>query len=159
MKPISNLKKNVFTAFALTIIVMAVASTNAYGQIHEVPEEEPIDKFIPITVVYTKPVFPGCEDASDAMACLREKIDEHIRSNFKYPKEAQDAGIEGRVYVNFIINAQGSIRILDVLGPSEILKRDAKRMIELLPVMTPGKDKSGNPVNVTYAYPIIYKLN
>lgn len=113
---------------------------------------------IPYTITENKPVFPGCEDAEDKDMCFKQKLDEHVRNNFTYPIEAQQANIQGRVYINFRITKEGTIEVLNTRGPSKSLQDEAERIINLLPHLTPGTDEAGNPINVTFAYPIVFKL-
>ena len=66
-------------------------------------------------------------------------------------------GIQGKVFVNFRINTDGTITVLGVRGPDKILEDDAKKLIMKLPRLIPGKQR-GKPTPVTFAYPINYKL-
>src|SRR5690606_9831220 len=52
---------------------------------------------VPFGEIDEVPIFPGCEDAADKRACFQEKMQEHIRKNFRYPPEAQEMGVQGRV--------------------------------------------------------------
>ncbi|MEL4306990.1 energy transducer TonB [Joostella sp. CR20] len=124
---------------------------------------ERLDKqeFIPFTVINKKPRFTACDNVpeKEQFNCFKEKLDAHVRATFKYPEEAQDAGIQGRVYINFRINTDGSVTILNTRAPSPILDAEGRRIIESLPTLIPGKDASGTPKPVTFAYPIVFKLN
>ena len=66
-------------------------------------------------------------------------------------------GIQGRVSVMFIIDAQGYITGVKSRGPDKILEAEAERIIKLLPKMQPGKQR-GRPVKVAYAVPIFFKF-
>ena len=66
-------------------------------------------------------------------------------------------GIQGRVFVNFIISKDGSITDIKMRGPDKNLKKEAKRIISLLPQMIPGKQR-GRPVRVPFSIPIIFRL-
>lgn len=112
---------------------------------------------IPFANVDEVPIFPGCEDASDKKACFTEKIQEHIRKHFRYPYEAQELGIQGRVSLIFIIGTDGTITDIRKRGPHELLENEAVRIIERLPQMVPGKQK-GKAVNVPFSIPITFKL-
>lgn len=114
---------------------------------------------VPYSVVASKPLFAGCENAANPDACFKEKLDEHVMATFQYPVEAQQAGIQGRVYVNFRINTEGNVELIGVRGPDQTLEDEAQRIVKKLPHFTPGKDANGNPVNITFAYPIVFKLN
>ena len=74
-------------------------------------EDEFEDIDVPFAVIEDVPIFPGCESVakSQRRACFQEQMNKHIRKNFRYPDIAQEMGIQGRVYVNFIIAKDGSI--------------------------------------------------
>jgi TonB family protein len=112
---------------------------------------------VPFFVVDEVPVFPGCEARDDKRACFNEMIQQHIAKNFKYPKEAQEKGIQGRVHTLFTIGRDGVVKNLKMRGLDPLLENEAKRIIDLLPNMTPGK-QSGKEVNVPFSVPITFKL-
>ena len=66
-------------------------------------------------------------------------------------------GIQGRVYVNFIIAKDGSITNVRMRGPDKNLEKEAARIISRLPKMTPGKQR-GRPVRVPFSIPITFGL-
>lgn len=120
-------------------------------------EEEIID--VPFAVIEDVPVFPGCEDVekNQLRNCFQEQMNKHIKRNFRYPEIAQEMGIQGRVFVNFIISEDGSITNIRMRGPDKNLEDEAKRIISLLPNMTPGKQR-GRPVRVPFSIPIVFRL-
>lgn len=117
--------------------------------------EEDIE--VPFAVIEDVPVFPGCEGASDKKACFNEMMQKHIRKNFRYPEMAQEMGIQGRVAVMFTIQKDGSIGNIRLRGPDKNLEAEARRIIEKLPKMTPGKQR-GRAVRVPFSIPITFKL-
>jgi protein TonB len=117
--------------------------------------EEDID--VPFAVIEDVPIFPGCEKASDKRACFNEKMQDHIRKNFRYPEIAQEMGIQGRVSVLFTIQKDGSIGNIRLRGPDRNLEAEAQRIISKLPKMTPGKQR-GRAVRVPFSIPIMFKL-
>ena len=132
-------------------------------QIVEVDRVEIEDDFedvdVPFAVIEDVPIFPGCEGVSKSKRreCFQEKINKHIRKNFRYPEIAQEMGIQGRVYVNFIISKDGSITDIRMRGPDKNLEKEAARIIGRLPTMTPGKQR-GRPVRVPFSIPITFRL-
>jgi bla regulator protein BlaR1 len=112
---------------------------------------------VPFEAVEEIPIFPGCESESDKRACFNEKIQKHISENFNYPQAAQDAGIQGRVNVMFIIQEDGSIGNMKLRGPDKLLEDEVERIINRLPTMTPGKQK-GTVVAVPFSIPVTFKL-
>lgn len=120
----------------------------------EEAEEEVHVNWITIEEV---PVFPGCENAKDKRACFNEMMQKHIQKNFRYPKMAQEMGIQGRVSTQFVIKNDGSIGAILKRGPHKILEEEATRILSKLPKMTPGKQR-GTPVKVSFSIPINFKL-
>ncbi len=112
-----------------------------------------------ITIIENVPLFPGCERVpkSQRRQCFQEQIQKHINRNFQYPEQAQKLGIEGRVFIQFIIGKDGSIGGIRTRGPHQYLEREAYRIISLLPRMTPGIQR-GRPVRVPFSIPITFRL-
>jgi len=126
----------------------------------EVPdfEEPPIEEEVIFILVEDKPIFPGCENANDKTTCFQQMMVKHIRKTFRYPEIARELGIEGKVYMNFIIQKDGSIGNISVIrSPNENLSTEATRIISKLPKMQPGKQR-GTPVKVPFSIPITFKL-
>lgn len=113
---------------------------------------------IPFAVIEEVPLFPECQEVEKSMrmSCFNAQMAEHIKKNFTYPAEAMNQQVQGRVYVNFTIDKEGNIKDIATRGHS-LLIGEARRIIELLPQMTPGKQK-GKAVNVRYTLPISFKL-
>jgi protein TonB len=122
----------------------------------EVDEVEE-DISIPFAVIEDVPVFPGCEGASDKKACFQQQMQKHIRKHFRYPEIAQEMGVQGRVNVMFVIQRDGSIGGIRMRGPDKNLEAEALRIINLLPNMTPGRQR-GRPVKVPFSIPITFRL-
>jgi protein TonB len=124
----------------------------------EVMEEE-LDLDIPFAIIEDVPLFPGCERVakSQRRKCFQEKIMKHINKNFRYPEFAQKTGIQGRVFVQFMIGKDGDISGIRTRGPHSILEREANRIISLLPKMKPGTQK-GRLVRVPFSIPITFRL-
>jgi|TARA_B110000211_G_scaffold234706_1_gene305739 protein TonB len=141
-----------------TVIESTESNEDEIVEIVEVEEEyEDID--VPFAVIEDVPIFPGCEKVSKAERrdCFQEQINKHIRKNFRYPEIAQEMGIQGRVYVNFIIAKDGQITDIRMRGPDKNLEKEAQRIISKLPNMTPGKQR-GRPVRVPFSIPITFRL-
>ena len=124
-----------------------------------VVEDDFDDIDVPFAVIEDVPIFPGCESVakSQRRACFQEQMNKHIRKNFRYPDIAQEMGIQGRVYVNFIISKDGSITNIRMRGPDKNLENEAARIIGRLPTMTPGKQR-GRAVRVPFSIPITFRL-
>jgi periplasmic protein TonB len=141
-----------------TVIESTETNEEEIVEIVEVEEEfEEVD--VPFAVIEDVPIFPGCEkvDKSQRRDCFQEQMNKHIRKNFIYPEIAQEMGIQGRVYVNFIIAKDGQITNIRMRGPDKNLEKEAQRIISKLPSMTPGKQR-GRPVRVPFSIPIVFRL-
>ena len=124
----------------------------------EVLEEE-VDVDVPFAIIEDVPLFPGCERVpkSERRKCFQEQIQKHISKNFRYPEIAQEMGIQGRVFVQFMIGKDGNISGIRTRGPDKNLEKEANRIISKLPRMTPGKQR-GRPVRVPFSIPITFRL-
>jgi protein TonB len=94
------------------------------------------------------PQFPGGFEARQAF----------LHDNLNYPPIAKDAGMEGTVWVRFVVNERGEIvntEIVKSRGAS--LDEEALRVVKLMPKWKPGK-QNGRPVSVIYHLPIKYSL-
>jgi len=141
-----------------TVIESTETDQEEIVEIVEVEEvEEDID--VPFAVIEDVPIFPGCEKVpkSQRRTCFQEQINKHIRKNFRYPEIAQEMGIQGRVYVQFVIAKDGAITNIRMRGPDKNLEKEAQRIISKLPQMTPGKQR-GRPVRVPFSIPITFRL-
>ena len=141
-----------------TVIESTETNEDEIVEIVEV-EEEFDDVDVPFAVIEDVPIFPGCErvSKSERRNCFQEKMNKHIRKNFRYPEIAQEMGIQGRVYVNFIIAKDGQITNIRMRGPDKNLEKEAQRIIAKLPNMIPGKQR-GRPVRVPFSIPITFRL-
>ncbi len=141
-----------------TVIESTETNEDEIVEVVEVIEEfEDVD--VPFAVIEDVPIFPGCEKVakSERRNCFQEQMNKHIRKNFRYPEIAQEMGIQGRVYVNFIIAKDGSISNIRMRGPDKNLEAEAQRIISKLPQMTPGKQR-GRAVRVPFSIPITFRL-
>ena len=115
-------------------------------------------KEIDFDSVERPPIYPGCEPYIQQLrSCFQTKIQTHINKNFRYPEFAQKTCIQGRVFVQFIIDKDGSIVGIRTRGPHPILEIEAKRIISILPKFIPGY-VDGEAVRVPFSMPITFKL-
>ncbi|HCE56916.1 MAG TPA: energy transducer TonB [Prolixibacteraceae bacterium] len=99
-------------------------------------------------IVEDMPEFPGGEQA------LRQ----FIGNSIDYPKVAQEKGIQGKVYVTFVVTKDGSVAKATIArGVDPSLDTEALRVVNSLPKWKPGKQR-GQAVNVSYTVPINFKL-
>ena len=113
----------------------------------EVKQKEVKDEPI-FQVVEEKPEFPG--GMAEAMKFLAK--------NINYPVAAQQAKIEGRVIVQFVVGKDGSVSDVKVMrGVSPELDAEAIRVVSMMPKWIPGKQR-GKAVAVKYTMPIMFRL-
>ena len=82
-------------------------------------------------------------------------MNKHIRKNFRYPEIAQEMGIQGRVYVNFIISKDGSITNIRMRGPDKNLEKEARHFQNFRD--DPGS--KGRPVRFLLVYLLLLDCN
>ena len=100
-------------------------------------------------VVEQMPEFPGGAQALFGF----------VAKNIHYPKAAEDAGIQGRVIVTFVVMKDGSIGEVKVAkGVSPELDGEAVRCVKSMPKWKPGMQK-GQAVNVKYTMPLSFRLD
>ncbi len=108
---------------------------------------EPVE-IKPRVVVEEMPEFPGGNTA----------LLKFISENIKYPAEAQNNSIQGRVSLKFVVNPDGSVgRIEIILGIDPLLDEEAIRVVRSLPKFIPGK-QGGVAVPVWFSLPVRFKL-
>lgn len=109
-------------------------------------EEEYTDEIVAFLPSEDMPVFPG-------------NVQAWIAKNVRYPLLAVENGIQGRVYVQFVVEKDGrvsNVKVVRHVDPS--LDKEAVRVISEMPKWKPGKQRS-IPVRVSYTLPITFKLN
>ena len=79
--------------------------------------------------------------------------------NVNYPQKAKDANIQGKVYVSFVVEKDGSVDEVKLMrGIGGGCDEEAVRVVKAMPKWVPGK-KDGKYVRVSYMLPIFFKLN
>lgn len=141
---------------------VVVVKASAVGEVTGTVDEVDVD--VPFAVLEDVPLFPGCEKVprSQQRDCFMEQMNKHIKKNFDYPTRAKEDGVQGRITVMFVIDKTGNVTNLKIRGlnkkGSELLENEAERIIKKLPKFTPGKQR-GKAVPVSYAQPILFKIN
>ena len=115
---------------------------------------------VPFAVIEEVPVFPGCEylkSNQERKECMSQKIAEFVAKEFdtKIGKDLLEEGDLVRVIVQFKIDETGNIRDIRARAPVPELEEEAKRVVNSLPQMTPGKQR-GKAVGVVYSLPISF---
>ena len=128
--------------------------------IGEVDEIEEINEEVPFSIIENVPVFPGCRGTNTELReCMSNKISVIVNKNFNIDL-AQDLGLtQGikRISVQFVIDKNGTIQNIKARAPHPRLQKEAIRIIKLLPVMIPGKQRN-KAVRVRYNLPIVFDV-
>lgn len=131
-----------------------VSTQNQEGSkdIVELPPENPVvadpEEGKVFTVVEEMPNFPGGE----------EKLFEYLQKNIKYPPVARENGIQGRVYVTFVVDKDGKIKEAKVLrGIGGGCDEEALRVVRSMPDWKAGR-QNGRNVQVQYNLPVNFSL-
>lgn len=112
-------------------------------------EEEEVEEDVIFTVVEDQPSFPGGEEAR-----IR-----YLNENLRYPQMAREAGIQGTVFITFVVERDGSVTDVRVLrGIGGGCDEEAVRVVRNMPRWTPGRQR-GQPVRVQFNMPIRFVLN
>ncbi|MBR5893266.1 MAG: energy transducer TonB [Bacteroidaceae bacterium] len=112
--------------------------------VEEVVEEETIYQ-----VVEQQPEFPG------GMQALMK----YLRDNIQYPRISRENNSQGKAYVNFVVNTDGSIQDVEIMKSSSdvYLDREAVRVVKSMPKWNPGK-QAGKAVRVRFTLPVTFRL-
>jgi len=101
---------------------------------------------VPFQVVEEMPRFNG-------------NLNQWLKKNLNYPARCAEMGIEGKVFVEFVVERDGSITFINVVRSADPdLSKEAIRVIKAMPRWTPGKQRK-KTVRVKYTLPITFKLN
>lgn len=130
------------------------------GIVDYVEFKEPIED-VDFRVIEEVPLFPGCEGLSsnaERRDCMSSKISKFVNKKFDTDLGA-DLGLKGinRIFVQFTVDKTGNIVKVKSRGPHDKLEKEAARVINLLPQMQPGKQRS-QPVGVIYNLPITFRV-
>lgn len=113
----------------------------------EIEEEEIVEAEI-FTVVEQMPEFPGGA----------AELTRFIQKNIKYPMMARESDIQGRVYVNFVVEPDGSVSNVTVMrGIGGGCDEEAVRIVNMMPKWNPGKQR-GIAVRCSFTVPIVFRL-
>ncbi len=127
----------------------------------EATEDMEVEEYIPVEmdedeaeeaqifmVVESMPAFPGGENA----------LNRYLAENIKYPQMAKESGIQGRVFVTFVVERDGSVTDVKVLrGIGGGCDEEAIRVVKGMPRWSAGKQR-GKPVRVQFNLPIKFTL-
>lgn len=111
--------------------------------------DEAPDEGVIFDVVEQMPQFPGGET----------KLNEYVSTNLKYPEEARKKRIQGKVFVAFVVNSDGSISETQIVrGIEPSCDKEALRLINNMPRWIPGQSDR-KKVRTRYTLPIVFRIN
>ena len=115
-----------------------------------ISEGEIVEEFLDVyRITDQMPEFPGGED----------EMMKFVQDNVVYPQQAKDAGVEGRVFVNFIVETDGSVSDVKVLrGIGHGCDEAAVEVVQSMPKWKPGF-QNGEAVRVRYMLPVSFQLS
>lgn len=126
----------------------------------DIDENTAIAEYVPEDVPEenTEPDYFLFVEEDSAPAGGMQSFYQYLSKNLNYPKKAIRNGTEGKVYVQFIVNTDGSLTDLKVLkGISPECDQEALRVLANAPKWNPGKQR-GRPVRVRMSMPIVFNL-
>jgi protein TonB len=135
------------------ISIDAEADENTQVEEYKAPvmkqvDEEVVEEQEIFMVVENAPAFPGGDVA-------RMKF---LQDNIKYPQMARESGIQGTVYVTFVVERNGNVTDVKILrGIGGGCDEEAVRVVQNMPKWEPGKQR-GKPVRVQFNMPIKFTL-
>ncbi len=126
----------------------SIASIPEEKQSPAVEETDESSENMVFTVVEKMPQFPGGD----------KELLRFISKNIKYPQDAREEGITGRVVSSFVVTKEGNIRDVEIIrSVSPSIDKEAARIIGSMPKWTPGSQRD-RAVDVRYTVPISFRL-
>ncbi len=165
--------KWLYLALVPLLAGMTLLSCNKAKEVKamEEPVEQKTTKAMEFGKADSPPLFENC-DANAEMdiqkKCFTEGLTNYIINNFKYPDKAYEEQLEGKIFLQFVINQEGSVQEVDVLRSTfpEDANREAVaeaqvyavKFMAALPKMAPAM-KDGKKVAVKLTLPLNLKLD
>ena len=125
-------------------------------EIEIIEDEEDFEEDTPFMIVENMPAFGPCTSmrGDERHQCTQMEIIKYVSGNTKYPPIAKDAGIQGTVFVYFVVGKNGKVKDVKVLREVDPrLDKEAVRVVESLPQFEPGQQR-GKAVSVQYTIPV-----
>ncbi len=125
---------------------LGIENIPAVTDLFDEPTEEPVEQ--PVVIAEVMPSFAGG----------LEEFYKFVGKNLKYPAQARRIGVEGKVFVNFVVDKDGALSDIAVVrGIGAGCDEEVLRIIKMSPKWNPGLQR-GNPVRVRMIMPITFKL-
>ena len=164
---LSNAQEETKPSTALNIGSINITVSEKKESIQESIQKEDVDDDtgVHFALVKNKPVYPGCEihtDNTSKKGCFEQSVRDFVSNNFNTSLGNTLDIPSGKVsiYTTFTIDKNGVIKNVKAMTRSNpLLKEEAIRVVNLLPVFTPGQDLYGQPVSVIYSLPIAFMVD
>lgn len=120
--------------------------------------DDPVVDYIPYTDETTDDsLYTFVANAPDFPGGMKS-LNKWLSRNLKYPNAAQEMNLQGKVYVNFEIAKDGTVKNVKVArGVAALLDEEAVRVVSAMPKWKPGY-QNGKPVRVSYIIPVNFQL-
>jgi len=105
----------------------------------------------------TFPIYKGCKKAKDAKKCFSKKINAHFTNKFRTSNFPNIKPGLKRVFILFRINETGGIDSVRVRAPHKKIKKEALRVLDLIPKFSPGT-LNNKPIAVKYSLPMVIRI-
>jgi len=130
----------------LLVLSCLIASITVKAQTQ--PDTAAKDKKVFTAVEFT-PEFPGGEQA----------LGQFLQANIKYPKADKKNNVQGKVYIQFVVERDGSLTDFKIVrAPTEAMGNEVQRVLSLSPNWSPGI-QNNKPVRVQYTLPVNFSLS
>lgn len=106
-----------------------------------------------VTVREKAPIWPGCESSGNQKNCFDQKLMEHVKNNYKYPRNKNGEFVRGKVVVKMHIDEEGNTVVTSVKGDQKLVIAAVENMLNKIPEMKPGT-LAGKPVKISYTLPL-----
>ena len=139
------------------IKVNEVGSENIEGDATDVVFDEPVKEVVADAGNDDDKIFTVVEQQAEYPGGMAEMM-KFLQKNVKYPAAARRMGIEGSVFVSFVVDREGKISDPQIVkGISADCDKEAMRVVQLMPPWRPGK-QNGRSVKSRFVLPIKFKL-
>ena len=114
---------------------------------------------IPFFLIETPPYYVQTDTLTGETKEIPMKnfLDQWVMKNIRYPQEAVEKKIQGKVIVQLRIDKKGILSIKEIRGRNPLLEEEACRIFDGFPQLFPALQR-GKPVNILYNYPIVFRI-
>ena len=153
------------TVLPVAALMMVVGCQPAAKKANDTEEPTTVSQTVPADTTPGHVTIAASDDASvlraeDSPEFVggMEALSQYIADNIRYPEQAKRDNTQGRVFVRFVVEPDGSVADAEVLrGIGSGCDEEALRVVNAMPKWKPGR-VNGNPVRVQYTLPITFKL-